>query len=243
MKKNCLLKYISIIVGTIIFLIVPIVLFITNQDDKIKSTYILYFIVIASIFIHIIIYCVANNSFKHIDIKFSKEKKEKEKKKSLKIYGILFISYFTALFLTGKLKLYNEYLENRSSNTSGTGSTDKTVMFDYLGLVITIFTIFTIFAIIVLSLDQKNKLIFITCTIFIFSVLAIPTFFSNKDYILSIFFILSYSFSLIINYYIINKLPDLYRSLHTNGKLDFAKLTLLWTIIVFLLGVFFNIKP
>ena len=64
MKKNCLLKYISIIVGTIIFLIVPIVLFITNQDDKIKSTYILYFIVIASIFIHIIIYCVANNSFK-----------------------------------------------------------------------------------------------------------------------------------------------------------------------------------
>lgn len=228
----------------ILSLIPALYFFITDPKGKDANTYILYIIAVASIYAHKIIYCVADNFFKHINIIFNKNKKERTKRKSLIIYGIFFISYFTALFLTGKLKLYYEYLNKQSSTPSKTANTDKMVIFDYLGLGTTIFTIFTISAIIALSLDLiKSKRSFVICIILSISVLATPTFFSNKDYIFSIFFSLSYLFSLIVYYNIINKLPDLYNLLHTNGKLDFAKLTLLWTIIVFLLGVFFDIKP
>ena len=235
-------KYSYIFEFLIILGLIPaLCFFITDPKGKDANTYILYIIVVASIYAHKIIYCVADNLFKHINIIFNKNKEERTKRKSLIIYGIFFISYFTALFLTGKLKLYYEYLNKQSSTPSKTANTDKMVIFDYLGLGTTIFTIFTIIA---LSLDLiKSKYFFVICIIFSISVLATPTFFSNKDYIFSIFFSLSYLFSLIVYYNIINKLPDLYNSLHTNGKLDFAKLTLLWTIIVFLLGVFFDIKP
>lgn len=56
---------------------------------------------------------------------------------------------------------------------------------------------------------------------------------------------LLFLFFLSINYVILKSLPKLYNWLHTSkntNQLDPAKLTLVWTIVTFLLGILFNLK-
>lgn len=56
---------------------------------------------------------------------------------------------------------------------------------------------------------------------------------------------LLFLFFLAINYVILKSLPKLYNWLHTSknaNQLDPAKLTLVWTIVTFLLGILFNLK-
>ena len=178
------------------------------------------------------------------------EIEKKAGKKVLKFYFSIFFSYFTSLFLTGQLIKYFKFVKNSLLNSTRIDSPDDRIYFNYFNILAVTVTLITLFAILAIFLNFiKLTISFIIIILLIGIMISIP-FISpnaNNDYIYSSFFILSYIFSLVINYNFIKttitKLPEAYRLLQTDGKIDPAKLTLLWTIIVFILGVVFNIKP
>ena len=184
------------------------------------------------------------------EIEIEREIEKKAGKKVLKFYFSIFFSYFTSLFLTGQLIKFFKYVKNPPLKSPRIDSPDDNIYFNYLILAATILTLIALFAILAIFLNFI-KVTISSVTIFLLILITISIVFvspnANNDYIYSSFFILSYIFSLIINYNFIKqtiaKLPEAYKLLKTNGKIDPAKLTLLWAIIVFILGVIFNIKP
>ena len=74
---------------------------------------------------------------------------------------------------------------------------------------------------------------------------------NNDTYFKSIILILSYLCSLLFNYILIKQSTNYFLKLYNwlitskekvSPQLDLSKLTFLWTIIVFILGILFNIK-
>lgn len=219
---------------------------ISHKNNTAKNSAILVITIFASIYILIALYSYASYSYKHI--------KEEERRKLvvirvLEYYGSIFISYLTSLFLTGKLVKYFEYV--KSIESPRIDRPNDRIFFDYLGLATTTLTLITLSAIVVIFFHLiRNKMTLIAIISLIFIAIFIPFIFirfnASSDFIYSSSFILSYVFSLIVIYNFlktsISRLPYVFDLLKTNGKIDPAKLTLLWTIIVFILGVVFNIK-
>lgn len=219
---------------------------ISHKNNTLKNSSILFITIIISCYILNLLFSHANHSYKHI--KIEKERRKRVAIRVLEYYGSIFISYFTSLFFTGKLVKYFEYV--KSIKSSKIDNPNDRVIFDYLGLATTTVTLITLFAIIVIFFYFiKNNISLIAIILFISIAILMPFILPNasRDCIYSSSFVLSYIFSWIVTYNFlktsIDILPYAYDSLKTNGELDPAKLTLLWTIIVFILGVAFKIKP
>lgn len=169
-------------------------------------------------------------------------------KKQLEIYGSLLASYFCTIFLYRLFKNFYYYF-----SPSNTGEKTDKLSRDYLDYTIyfgTILTILVIIAIIVTLIkytvnytSYSFSIIWIITSIYIAIVFKIY-WTGEKSTLQAIFIILLYITVLPFNYICVRSIKKIYvRLLNDKGNLDPAKLTLLWTIIVFILGVVFNIKP
>lgn len=150
-------------------------------------------------------------------------------------YTNIVISYLISLLIA---KWYSKL--NYSSRSIPRNIEDMSDII-FFGLVITVI-IALIGLFLLLPFIYKNKLE-IFCVIFS-SILLLFYFLSaearTRVYLLFLFF-------LAINYVVLKSLPKLYNWLYTSKdtntkQLDPAKITLVWTIVTFLLGILFNLK-
>ena len=170
--------------------------------------------------------------------------------KKLDIYVTLLASYFCTLFLYRFINKFLDYLRTPSPAGETTGNPSRTYL-DYTIYFGTILTIFVIIAIIQILIEYAvNYTNYWYVVIYILAILGIAitvkVFWVWEDVSIlhSIHIFLLYLGTLPINYICICSIKKLYSWLHNDkNDLDPAKLTLLWTIIVFILGVAFNIKP
>lgn len=170
--------------------------------------------------------------------------------KKLDIYITLLASYFCTLFLCRFINKFLNYLRTPSPAGETTGNPSRTYL-DYTIYFGTILTIFVIIAIIQILIEYAvNYTNYWYVVIYILAILGIAitvkVFWVWEDVSIlhSIHIFLLYLGTLPINYICICSIKKLYSWLHNDkNDLDPAKLTLLWTIIVFILGVAFNIKP
>ena len=170
--------------------------------------------------------------------------------KKLDIYITLLASYFCTLFLCRFINKFLNYLRTPSPSGETTGNPSRTYL-DYTIYFGTILTIFVIIAIIQILIEYAvNYTNYWYVVIYILAILGIAitvkVFWVWEDVSIlhSIHIFLLYLGTLPINYICICSIKKLYSWLHNDkNDLDPAKLTLLWTIIVFILGVAFNIKP
>ena len=170
-------------------------------------------------------------------------------KKQLEIYGSLLASYFCTIFLYRLIKKICYYLSTppntgEKADNSSHNFLDYTI---YFGTILTILVIIAIIFTLINYMVNYTNYWFSTIWILMFLLIAITfkIYWTGKESTLqAIFIILLYIAVLPINYICVCSIKKLYVGLHNNnGNLDPAKLTLLWTIIVFILGVAFNIKP
>lgn len=147
-------------------------------------------------------------------------------------YTNIVISYLISLSIA---KWYSKL--NYSSRTIPRNIEDISDIIFFGLVIIVIMALIGLF--LLLAFVYKNKLE-IFCVI-VSSILLLFYFFSaearTRLYLLFLFF-------LAINYVVLKSLPKLYNWLYnTNTKqLDPAKITLVWTIVTFLLGILFNLK-
>lgn len=198
----------------------------------------------------------ADNIFIHIyELKTKIVNKEinmtsiKVVKKQLEIYGSLLASFFCTIFLYRLIKKFFYYFSIPSNNGEKADNSSR----DYLDYTIYFGTILTILVIIAIISTLINYMV--NYTNYWFSIIWILMFLSiaiifkiywagEESTLQAIFITLLYITVLPINYICVCSIKKLYSQLHNDtGNLDPAKLTLLWTVIVFILGVVFNIKP
>lgn len=214
----------------------------TNDTNEVTSTN--YNIsCVDNIFIHIYEFKnkIANKKVNMTSIKVLK--------KQLEIYGSLLASYFCTIFLYRLIKNFYYYFLTPSNTGEKTDNSSR----DYLDYTIYFGTILTILVIIAIIFTLINYMVNYTnywfSIIWIIISVSIAIIFKlywpgEESTLQAIFIILLYIAVLPINYNCVCSIKKLYVGLHDNkGNLDPAKLTLLWTIIVFILGVAFNIKP
>ena len=173
--------------------------------------------------------------------------------KKLYIYATLLSSYFCTLFLYRFINKFLNYLPTRSSTEETTGDSFRTYLdyTIYFGFILTIFVIMAIIlTLIEYMVNYTNYWHIVLYLLVILGIaVAVKVFWKQYDVSImhSIHIFLLYIGTLPINYIFINSIKKniekLYLWLHKDeNNLDPSKLTLLWTIIVFILGVIFNIK-
>ena len=168
--------------------------------------------------------------------------------KRLEIYATLIASYFSTLFLYRLIKKFVNYITSLPKTDKKTEDLSK----NYLDYTIYFGTILTILVIIFMILTLINYManyskygFVVVCTIaFLMLAAALKIWqIHDENTLQANYIILLYIGVLPINYIFICSISKIYSWLHNDeDNLDPAKLTLLWTVIVFILGVIFNIK-
>ena len=173
------------------------------------------------------------------------EKKDKSTSnyKSLVSFLNITISAFTSLILCKSFLIIRKYFSHKTEIPSSIEH--SLTSFDYIGFTITFLGIISFVATLLLLVNFIKNNVFSTLTFSIVLILLIMLVITmkydinNDTHFKSIILILSYLCSLLF--------LKLYNWLTTSKEkespqLDLSKLTFLWTIIVFILGLLFNIK-
>lgn len=153
------------------------------------------------------------------------------------IYSNIIISFLATLYTIKKYSTFNS--RTPLPFAPSRGIEDNADLLFYIIIFIFILAVAGLF--LLLTCIIKNKII---------AILLVPTASALAYYIFSKYDIrmltaVTFLFFLIINYIIIKSLPKLYLLLHENSGTEealTAKLTLLWTILAFILGIIFNVK-
>ena len=196
-------------------------------------------------------------AFIPIILYFWLEKKDKSTAnyKSLVSFLNITISAFTSLILCKSFLIIGKYFSHKTEIPAIFEY--SLTSFDYIGFTITFLGIISFVATLLLLVNFIKNNVFSTLTFSIVLILLIMLVITmkydinNDTHFKSIILILSYLCSLLFNYILLkqstNYVLKLYNWLITSKEkespqLDLSKLTFLWTSIVFILGILFNIK-
>ena len=168
--------------------------------------------------------------------------------KQLEIYATLIASYFSTMFLYGLIRKFVNYIislpkTDKKTDNPSHNYLDYTI---YFGTILTILVIIAMIVTLINYMANYSKYGFvvvftIACIMFAAALKIWQV--HDKDTLQAIYIALLYIGVLPINYISICSISKIYSWLHNDeDNLDPTKLTLLWTVIVFILGVIFNIK-